>query len=161
MSTFGGDDVDTLALMFDKLQYIFRGYDAYIQAFTEMLSLYKQGNLSEREYYYSMTDAVLKYSALEFLGLKSLFEIKKALNRMNKSSSSALLGSTSMSKLSSESFSRLSSPQNSIVSFISAKTLPSKDDFMQKTSGDRQQCSSCGILFKTAMKFCRNCGNKF
>ena len=80
---FGGDDVDTLALMFDKLQYIFRGYDQYIQAFTEMQGLYKQGKIAERDYYYGMTDAVLKYSALEFLGLKAMFEIKKALNRMN------------------------------------------------------------------------------
>ena len=101
MSAFGGDDVDTLALMFDKLQYIFRGYDAYVQAFTEMHSLYKQGKLSEREYYHGMTDAVLKYSALEFLGLKSMFEIKKALNRMNKPSSG-----TSMSGLASEKIGR-------------------------------------------------------
>ena len=70
MMAFGGDDVDTLALMFDKLQYIFRGYDSYIETFTQMCALYKQGKLSEREYYHSITDAVLKYSALEFLGLK-------------------------------------------------------------------------------------------
>src|SRR5512135_2640278 len=87
MMAFGGDDVDTLALMFDKLQYIFRGYDSYIETFTQMQGLYKEGKLSEREYYHTMTDAVLKYSALEFLGLKAMFEIKKALNRMNNPSS--------------------------------------------------------------------------
>lgn len=81
MSAFGGDDIDTLALMFDKLQYIFRGYDSYIQTFTETCDAYKQGRLSEREYYGTMTDAVLKYSALEFLGLKAMFEIKKAIKQ--------------------------------------------------------------------------------
>jgi len=153
MSAFGGDDVDTLALMFDKLQYIFRGYDAYIQAFTEMHSFYKQGKLSEREYYHGMTDAVLKYSALEFLGLKSMFEIKKALNRMNKSSSGSTRGLTSGNASGS------TDPQ-SIASFISAKTLPGRDDLMQKTSNDKS-CPSCGKFSSASTKFCRNCGNKF
>jgi hypothetical protein len=157
MSAFGGDDVDTLALMFDKLQYIFRGYDAYIQAFTEMHSLYQQGKLSEREYYYGMTDAVLKYSALEFLGLKSMFEIKKALNRMNKASSAR----TPMSALASGTVSGQSGPQNSIASFISAKILPGRDDLLQKTTGDGKTCISCGKLSEATTKFCRNCGNKF
>ncbi|MDH2908258.1 MAG: hypothetical protein PXX83_09215 [Candidatus Nitrosotalea sp.] len=157
MSAFGGDDVDTLALMFDKLQYIFRSYDAYIQAFTEIYSLYKQGELSEREYYNGMTDAVLKYSALEFLGLKSMFEIKKALNRMNKSSS----GRTSVSGLASGNVMGQSGPQNSIASFISAKSLPGRDDMIQKLSGDEKPCTSCGKLSKITTKFCRDCGNKF
>ena len=56
-----------------------------------MHALYKQGKLSEREYYYGMTDAVLKYSALEFLGLKAMFEIKKSLNRMNNPSSAQIM----------------------------------------------------------------------
>src|SRR5574340_974312 len=123
---FGGDDVDTLALMFDKLQYIFRGYDQYISAFTEMQELYEQGKLAERDYYYGMTDAVLKYSALEFLGLKSMFEIKKALNRMNNppSTRSLILGLGSGNVLGQS----MSDSQNSIASFISAKSLPGRDD---------------------------------
>ncbi len=157
MSAFGGDDVDTLALMFDKLQYIFRGYDSYIQAFTEMHSLYKQGKLSEREYYHGMTDAILKYSALEFLGLKSMFEIKKALNRMNKSSSTH----TSMPGLASEKVGGQSGPQNSIASFIRAKSLPDREDVMQKTRGTEKHCPSCGKLVLATTKFCRNCGNQF
>jgi len=157
MSAFGGDDVDTLALMFDKLQYIFRGYDSYIQAFTEMHLLYKQGKLSEREYYHGITDAVLKYSALEFLGLKAMFEIKKALNRMNNPSSAKTLtpGLVSGNAMGQ------SGPQNSIASFISAKNLPSKDDVIQKTTGNEKHCTSCGQQVPTTMKFCRNCGNKF
>ena len=157
MSAFGGDDVDTLALMFDKLQYIFRGYDSYIQAFTEMQTLYKQGKLSESEYYHGMTDAVLKYSALEFLGLKAMFEIKKAINRMNNPSSNR----TSMSGLASGSVGGSTGPQNSIASFISAKSLPRRDDVIQKTLGNEKHCPSCGYSAQVKTKFCRNCGNKF
>ena len=156
MAAFGGDDVDTLALMFDKLQYIFRGYDSYIQAFTEMHALYKQGKLPEREYYHGMTDAVLKYSALEFLGLKAMFEIKKALNRMNNPSSAR----TSIPGLTSGNVGGQSGPQNSIASFISAKSLPDRD-VVQKTTGNEKHCSSCGKMTRSETKFCRNCGNKF
>lgn len=147
---FGGDDIDTLALMFDKLQYIFRGYDPYIQAFAEMHELYKQGRLSERDYYYGMTDAVLKYSALDFLGLKAMFEIKKALNRMNKPSDTR-------STISGQS---TSGSQNSVASFISAKSLPNRDEFVNKISGGEKRCTSCGKTMSPMAKFCTTCGNK-
>jgi hypothetical protein len=146
---FGGDDVDTLALMFDKLQYIFRGYDSYIETFTQMQGLYKEGKLSEREYYHTMTDAVLKYSALEFLGLKAMFEIKKALNRMNNPSS-----------VRSSTLAMMSGSQNSIESFISAKTLPGRNDFAQKISANEKTCTSCGKTVSSTAKFCTSCGNK-
>ncbi len=154
---FGGDDVDTLALMFDKLQYIFRGYDPYIQAFTEMHELYKQGKLSERDYYYGMTDAVLKYSALDFLGLKAMFEIKKALNRManvssSRSSSSGLAGNTASQSA--------SGPQNSVASFISAKNLPSRNEVLGQLLGNEKKCTSCGKTVPVMAKFCTTCGNK-
>lgn len=146
---FGGDDVDTLALMFDKLQYIFRGYDSYIETFTQMCGLYKEGKLSEREYYHIMTDAVLKYSALEFLGLKAMFEIKKALNRMNNPSS-----------VQSSIHTMMSGPQNSIASFISAKSLPGRDESIQKISTNEKRCTSCGKTVSSMAKFCTSCGNK-
>ncbi len=153
---FGGDDVDTLALMFDKLQYIFRGYDPYIQAFTEMHELYKQGKLSERDYYYGMTDAVLKYSALDFLGLKAMFEIKKALNRMANASSSSSPGPGLRAGMASSQ----SGPQNSVTSFISAKNLPSRSEVLSQISVNEKKCVSCGKSVSAMAKFCTTCGNK-
>ncbi|MGI0062363.1 MAG: hypothetical protein ACREBA_07910 [Nitrosotalea sp.] len=155
---FGGDDVDTLALMFDKLQYIFRGYDPYIQAFTEMHELYKQGKLSERDYYYGMTDAVLKYSALDFLGLKAMFEIKKALNRMANASSSR--SSAPRLAAGDRANQSTSGPQNSVASFISAKNLPSRTEVLGQLSGNEIKCVSCGKIVSIMAKFCTTCGNK-
>ena len=139
---FGGDDIDTLALMFDKLQYIFRGYDSYIQNFMDMHSLYNQGKLSERDYYNGMIDAVLKYSALEFLGLKSMFEIKKTLNRMQNPSIPQRRFVENVG-------------QNSVSSFISAKSLPSS-----KEEPSEKQCVLCGNRVSSLAKFCAKCGNK-
>lgn len=158
MSAFGGDDIDTLALMFDKLQYIFRGYDSYIQTFTEACQLYKEGKLPEREYYHAMTDAVFKYSALEFLGLKAMFEIKKALNRMNNPSSarSSILGIMSGNIMGQP----MSGPQNALASFINAKSLPGRDELIQEASGNGKKCTSCGKTVSNVAKFCTTCGNK-
>lgn len=155
---FGGDDVDTLALMFDKLQYIFRGYDPYIKAFTEMCELYKQGKLSERDYYYGMTDAILKYSALDFLGLKAMFEIKKALNRMN----NPLSARSSKPSLTTRNTSDqpTTGPKNSVTSFISAKSLPSRDYVVNKISEDEKRCTSCGKTMSKMAKFCTICGTR-
>ncbi len=153
---FGGDDVDTLALMFDKLQYIFRGYDPYIQAFTEMHELYKHGKLAERDYYYGITDAVLKYSALDFLGLKAMFEIKKALNRMNNPSRASTQGLAA----SNASGQTTTGPHNSIASFISAKSLPGRDEVVNQITGNDKRCTSCGKIMSKAAKFCTTCGNK-
>ncbi len=158
MSAFGGDDVDTLALMFDKLQYIFRGYDPYIQTFTEMMQAYKEGRISEREYYNAMIDAVFKYSALEFLGLKAMFEIKKALNRMNnpahrRQSVPGMISGNTMGQ-------PVSGPQNSIASFISAKSLPGRDEMTQIMTSTDKKCVSCGKTLSSTAKFCTSCGNK-
>ena len=152
---FGGDDVDTLALMFDKLQYIFRGYDPYIQAFTEMHELYKQGKLAERDYYYGMTDAVLKYSALDFLGLKAMFEIKKALNRMSNPSRASTPG-LATGNVSGQA----AGPQNPVASFISAKSLPGRDEVMNQITGNEKKCTACGKTMAKIAKFCTTCGNK-
>jgi hypothetical protein len=157
MAAFGGDDIDTLALLFDKLQYIFRGYDSYIQVFTEMHEFHKQGKLSEREYYNGMTDAVLKFSALEFLGLKAMFEIKKALNRMNnfssvRTSTHGLFSGNTAGDATSE-------YQTSLTSFISAKSLPGRDEFIRKITNATKHCS-CGKPVQSTAKFCVNCGSK-
>jgi hypothetical protein len=154
---FGGD-VDTLALMFDKLQYIFRGYDSYAQSITEMHALYKQAKLSEREFFHGITDAVLKYSALEFLALKAMFEIKKSLNRKVNPSIMASAASVLLSGNLSEQ--TIPGPQNSIASFITAKTLPGRNEFTQTEPGNQKICSSCGKMVSSLAKFCKSCGNK-
>jgi hypothetical protein len=119
-----------------------------------MQELYKQGKLAERDYYYGMTDAVFKYSALEFLGLKAMFEIKKALNRMNNAST------TPQSTTELASAKPQSGPQNSIASFISAKSLPGRDEITNVASRNEQKCTSCGKTVSNVAKFCTTCGNK-
>lgn len=154
---FGGD-VDTLALTFDKLQYIFRGYDPYIQSFTEMHTLHKQGKLPERDYYHGIIDSVLRYSALEFLGLKALFEIKKSLNKMITPPSTG--GIPQGLKSGNVMDASVSGPQNSVSTFITAKSLPGRDEMLQKILGNEKTCFSCGKKMSSVAKYCPICGTK-
>lgn len=140
-------DVDTLTLTFDKLRYISGGYDQYNEAFAQLIVLYKEGKITDREYFSAIIDSVLKYSALEFLAIKSIFEIKKTIDRNDPSNIAPT--STVIEESSSQ--------PRSLSSFFVAKNLPPKGISDAKPSGI--SCPKCGLLMKKSAKFCTNCGN--
>lgn len=146
--TFGGD-VDTLNLLFDKLQYIFSGYHTIRDSFLEMNDLYKQGKIAERDFFEKLYESISRFSALEFLSIKSVFEIKKTLDKST---------STPTSKHQNLSV-NLPSPNNSVTSFITAKNLP-RPDMLQLYQEKGNVCSHCGVIMNKLSKFCTNCGSK-
>lgn len=140
MMSFG--EVDTLTLTFDKLRYISSGYDQYNESFAQLVALYKDGKIDDKQYRDTILDSVLKYSALEFLALRSIFEIKKSI-----------YGSSTSSVDSFSTMSPSSSP--SISSFFVAKDLPSSI----KETKSNVTCPKCGTSIKKSAKFCTSCGN--
>jgi hypothetical protein len=145
---FGGD-VDTLNLLFDKLQYIFSGYNPIRDSFLEMNDLYKQGKISDSDFFEKLHDSINRFSALEFLLIKVTFEIKKTLYKSSGRPSS-MLQIPSVN---------LPSPSNSLASFITAKNLPRPETYVTPQMNDNI-CAHCGITIKKLSKFCINCGNK-
>ncbi|HJU14306.1 MAG TPA: hypothetical protein VJ792_07620 [Candidatus Nitrosotalea sp.] len=145
---FGGD-VDTLSLTFDKLQYIFRGYDPIRESFLEALKSHKNRTLPDAEYFAIVEDAVRKFSALEFLAIKAVFEIKKASDRGT--------GVVRMDEITA-SAGQAQPPGHSISSFISPSTLPSHNIRADRSSG--RSCKSCGNQLKPSASFCNKCGSK-
>lgn len=145
---FGGD-VDTLNLLFDKLQYIFSGYHTIRDSFLEMNDLYKQGKIAERDFFEKLYESISRFSALEFLSIKSVFEIKKTLDKST---------STSTSKHQNLNV-NIPSPNNSVTSFITAKNLP-RPDTLQLFQEKGNVCSNCGVIMNKLSKFCTNCGSK-
>jgi len=69
-------EVDTLNLLFDKLQSLLNDSQGYYESFLDANTLYKQGKLSEKEFFEKLGDYVVAYSALEFLAVKVIFELK-------------------------------------------------------------------------------------
>lgn len=144
---FGGE-VDTLALLFDKLRYIFGGYDTIRETFLKSNDIYKEGKISEKEYFEKLYESVNRFSALEFLLVKAEFEIKKTLDKSNN------IVSNNNQNLNH------SPARNSIDSFIMIKNLPGHDDVQKLSQNSSHLCSNCGFNIGQSSKFCTNCGIK-
>ena len=76
-------EVDTLNLLSDKLQALFDESQGYYESFLDANNLYKNGKLTDQEFFQKLGDYTVAYSALEFLSIKVMFELKKAIDRIS------------------------------------------------------------------------------
>ena len=146
---FGGD-IDTLILTFDKLQYIFNGYGPIRDSFIETNVTRKEGRVSDSEFFDRVQQSIMRFSALEFLAIKSIFEIKKSLDK------DSVTNITTNSDIPS---SANSSQGHSIAAFITAKSLPQPPHY-NNTRHEMVNCIYCGNQLKARAKFCTTCGKK-
>lgn len=72
-------EVDTLNMLFEKLSSLFDESQGYYESFLDTNNMYKKGQISDKEFFQRLGDYVVAYSALEFLAIKVLFEIKKSV----------------------------------------------------------------------------------
>ena len=89
-------DIDTLNLLFDKLQNLLNDTQGYYESFLDANTMYKQGKLTDKEFFEKLGDYVVSYSSLEFLSVKVIFELKKSLDKI---SSGRTSGSTMASPM--------------------------------------------------------------
>ena len=166
--------VDTLNMLYDKLEGLFDESQGYYESFLDTNNMYKQGKISDKEFFHRLGDYVVAYSALEFLAIKVIFEIRKALNTGSGTTQSPGLmpgmGSPGMMGMSPGS--RLGTAGNPVggpPGIVSAKesfgepgTLPSPDPALmpRQTTSNANVCSSCGSPLRSNAKFCTKCGNK-
>ncbi len=149
---FGGD-VDTLSLTFDKLQYIFNGYGQIRDSFIEANALYKQEKIPDNEFFVKIQEGVMRFSALDFLAIKAIFEIKKAIDRgTGANMTNATAGVSSVPNM--------PRPTHSLSSFIVAGTIPRAENIMSQAKQKGRNCAQCGVSVKSDANFCTNCGNK-
>ena len=77
-------EIDTYNLTFDKLQALFTDTQGYYESFLDANNLYKSGQMSDKEFFQKLGDYTASYSALLFLGVNSLMELKKALDQVSR-----------------------------------------------------------------------------
>jgi len=169
--------VDTLNMLFDKLENLFEESQGYYESFLDTNNMYKQGKIGDKEFFQRLGDYVVAYSALEFLAIKVIFEIRKSLNTGSGNTQSPGLmpgmGSPGMmGGMGIPSGSRPGSASNPVggpPGIVSAReafgepgTLPSPDPSMmpRQTASVTNGCSSCGSPLRPNSKFCTKCGNK-
>jgi hypothetical protein len=168
-------EVDTLTLLFDKLQNLLNDTQGYYESFLDTNGLYKQGKLSEKEFFQKLGDYVVAYSALEFLSIKVIFELKKALDKMSGGQtlggqsggtmpSGMRVGGQQASHVTSATLPGAGRPPSIIsaaAAFSTPGVLPPPDPSLLPTETlVGSTCGSCGSRVKTTAKFCIKCGNK-
>lgn len=171
--SFGGE-VDTLNLLFEKLENLLNDTQGYYESFLDANTMFKQGKLSEKEFFEKLGDYVVAYSALEFLSVKVIFELKKSLD---KSTSVQARGTTKVgytpsgmgqdaSKVMAATMPGAGRPPSIVsaaTSFSTPGVLPTPDpDLLPKetSSAGSITCSKCSSPVKSGAKFCVKCGNK-
>ena len=164
-------EVDTLNMLFDKLQSLFDDSQGYYESFLDTNNMYKKGLLTDKEFFQKLGDYVVAYSALEFLAIKVIFELKKSRGSISGNTQSPGLmpgmGQPGMG------IPRSGSAQNPVggpPGIVSAQqvfgdvgTLPSPDPALMPrrtvvSSGNG--CISCGASLRPNTKFCTKCGTK-
>ena len=170
-------EVDTLNMLFDKLESLFDESQGYYESFLDTNNMYKQGKIGDKEFFQRLGDYVVAYSALEFLAIKVIFEIRKSLNTGSGNTQSPGLmpgmGSPGMvGGMGMPPGPRAGSVENPVggpPGIVSAQeafgqpgTLPTPDPALmpRQTTSNENNCSSCGSPLRPNAKFCTKCGNK-
>jgi len=139
--------------------------------------MYKKGQISDKEFFQKLGDYTVAYSALEFLAIKVIFELKKSVGSGsgNTQSPGLMPGMGNPGGMPGGMPPRAGTPQNPVgggpPGIVSAQeafgevgTLPSPDPSMMPRrtvqEADPNGCSSCGAGLRPNAKFCTKCGAK-
>ena len=171
-------EVDTLGMLFDKLQNLFDESQGYYESFLDTNNMYKKGQLSDKEFFQKLGDYTVAYSALEFLAIKVIFELKKSVSSGSGNTQSPGLmpgmGQPGM-MAGGAGQPRAGTAENPVgrgpPGIVSAQeafgdpgTLPSPDPSLMPRQMAPQQngngCSSCGASLRANAKFCTKCGTR-
>ena len=66
-------EVDTLNMLFDKLQNLFDESQGYYESFLDTNNMYKKGQLSDKEFFQKLGDYTVAYSAIRIFSNQSNF----------------------------------------------------------------------------------------
>ena len=168
--------VDTLGMLFDKLQSLFDESQGYYESFLDTNNMYKKGQLSDKEFFQKLGDYTVAYSALEFLAIKVIFELKKSVDSGGGNTQSPglmpgmgqpgmMAGGMGQPPRSGTAENPVGGGPPGIVSaqeaFGNVGTLPSADPALmprQTAPQNPNGCSSCGAELRPNSKFCTKCG---
>ncbi|NNM36425.1 MAG: zinc ribbon domain-containing protein [Nitrosopumilus sp.] len=176
-------EVDTLNMLFDKLQSLFDESQGYYESFLDTNNMYKKGQISDKEFFQKLGDYTVAYSALEFLAIKVIFELKKSIGSGSGNTQSPglmpgmgqpgmMAGGMGQPPRSGTAENPVGGSPPGIVSaqeaFGDVGTLPSPDPSLMPRQTISPQtapqggngCSSCGSPLRANAKFCTKCGAK-
>ena len=170
-------EIDTLNLTFEKLQALFAETQGYYESFLDANNLYKAGKMSDKEFFQKQGDYTAAYSALLFLGVNSLTEMKKTLDKVSSGAATGTQSPGLMPGMGQPGMmpgmnpgARVGTADNpvggppSVMSapdaFNQPGTLPSPDPSLISPPPSGGTCTTCGASLRPNAKFCTKCGTK-
>jgi hypothetical protein len=168
--------VDTLSTLTEKLKRTIDEIQDRYESFIDSNQLYKQGKINEREFFASIGDYLVASSAMNFITVQTIFEMKSMVEKKastnnqpgrlsSPSPASPSQGGIGISRSTSESqmpgADQYSLPKPQQPTF---KTLQT-DDGQRSVSGSENRpkatkdCVVCGKAIPKQAKFCTRCGN--
>lgn len=182
-------EVDTLNLLTEKLENLFNESQGYYEGFLDANNLYKAGKLSDKEFFAKLGDYTVAYSALEFLAIKVILEIKKSLDKTAAGGmppqgaapppglmpGMGVAGGMAAGGMQAPRMGTAASPVGAPPGIVSAGqgfaqpgTLPSPDPALMAPPAAAapappaagNACASCGAALRVGAKFCTRCGAK-
>ena len=166
--------VDTLGGLTEKLKQLINDTQNLYESFIDANQLYKQGKMGDKEFFIKIGEYLVATSALNFLAVRVILEIKNALEKgtlikspTGTSSSSPAApqagfgiggfvgtgGTVGPAGTSSGNEYTLPSPQEPTFKPVDIELPKSR-----ATSATTKNCVACNTSIPAQAKFCRKCG---
>ena len=150
--------VDVLGTLSEKLKQLTNEAKDHHSSFSDLTKLYKEDKINEKDFFSKVLDYVVTSSALTFLMVRVILELKSALEK-GTTIKDVTGGATS------------TSPQMGgfgIGGFISSggivgkeqtmPTFPNEDVSLPSTTTPSKTCKECGTVLPIKARFCSKCG---
>ena len=177
MMSFG---VDTLGALTEKLKRLVNDTQDQYESFIDSTQLYKQGKVNEKEYFSKIGEYLVATSALNFLAIRVILEIKSAMEKgsslKNPTGGMASSSATPQADFGISGFVGSASNEGREYTMPApqpaeqeAPTFKPVDIVIERpgkasSGGDdttltTKNCSRCGSVIPKLAKFCSKCGN--
>ena len=158
MMPFG---VDVLGTLSEKLKQLTDEAKDHHSSFTDLTKLYKEEKINEKDYFSKILNYVVTTSALTFLMVRVILELRFALEK-GTTIKDATGGAPSSSSASQTGGFGISDFISSVGTVGQEHTLPAprnEDVLLPSTITSSKTCKECGTVPPMQAKFCSKCGN--
>jgi hypothetical protein len=168
--------VDTLSSLAEKLKQTINEIQDRYESFIDSNQLYKQGRIEEREFFASIGDYLAASSAMNFITVQTIFEMKSIVQKKASTNSepdrlSSLSGLTSSqdgtginrftteNQITGPDQFTLPKPQEPIFKVSETDAGAKSVSRDENGPGSKKDCNACGKAISKLAKFCSRCGN--
>jgi hypothetical protein len=171
-----GMPVDVLGTLSEKLKQMLNEAQDHYSSFLNWSQLYKAGKMDRKEYFIKITNYMVTISALNFLAIRVIVELKSAMDKGTsvKGISGGMVPSSHQAGFGIDAFvgggGSLGDIQQAKGTTSSSEQLPTfkpvdihlprrhNDDQILRGVSKNKDCIYCGVTIPNEAKFCTKCG---